>query len=191
MREWGDVIDGGVYAQMLAAAYGVIKYLDPDIMVISAGIAPAGFTDVWDAMDDTAFLRGFLDYQGDRYVDCIGTHANGPDGSGDIDAVTSRHFELAGRSRPLCVTEFGYALPVDNQAPEGFSWIMSHTPESQAQVLTNGLRWAGQAGFVRLVILWNLNFDGAHTDPNAPYALMRNGWSSPAIDSIAQVLQAR
>lgn len=191
MREWGDVIDGGVYAQMLAAAYGVIKYLDPEIMVIAAGLAPAGFTDVWDAMDDMVFLRGFLDYQGEQYADCIGAHANGPEGSVDIDTISTRYFELAGRARPICVTEFGYALPVDNQAPEGFSWIMSHTAERQSHVLADGLRWARQAGFVRLVILWNLNFDGPHTDPNAPYALLRSGWSNPAIDAIASFLAAQ
>jgi hypothetical protein len=191
MREWGDVIDGGVYAQMLAAAYGVIKYLDPTIMVISAGIAPAGFTDVWDAVDDTVFLRGFLDYQGAQYADCLGAHANGPQGSGDIDRIATRYFDLAGHTHPICVTEFGYALPVNGQAPEGFAWIMSHTAERQAQVLVDGLRWSRQAGFVRLVILWNLNFNGAHTDPNAPYALVRSGWTSPAVDAIAQTLQTR
>ena len=37
MREWGDVLDGGVYAQLLAAGYGAVKSIDPAIMVISAG----------------------------------------------------------------------------------------------------------------------------------------------------------
>ena len=55
---------------------------------------------------------------------------------------------------------------------------MSHTPERQAEVLLGGMRWARQSGIVRLVILWNLNFDGPAGDANAPYALVRRGWES-------------
>ncbi len=191
VAEWGDVIDGGVYAGLLAIGYGVTKFIDPSIMVISAGIAPTGFNQQWVAMDDAPFLRQFLDYQGASYADCLGVHANGPDGVGEIDRVGPRYFDLAGQQHPICVTEFGYGLPVDGRAPEGFDWVMSHTPERQAEALTHGLVWAKQSGYARLVILWNLNFDGTTSDPNAPYALVREGWESPAIQAIEQILTAQ
>ncbi|NJM42560.1 MAG: hypothetical protein HC853_18370 [Anaerolineae bacterium] len=189
MAEWGDVIDGGVYAGLLAVGYGVTKFLAPSIMVISAGIAPTGFTREWAAIDDAPFLRQFLDYQGMNYADCIGAHANGPDGVGDIHLVSQRYFDMAGRQHPICVTEFGYGLPVEGRVPEGFDWVMSHTPERQAIVLTTGLDWARRSGYTRLVILWNLNFDGPTSDPNAPYALMRPGQSGQTIEAIQHALK--
>lgn len=181
MREWGDVLDGGVYAQLLAAGYGAVKASDPSIMVISAGVAPTGFSAEWEALDDAVFLRQFIDNNGLDYADCVGAHANGPDGVGEIALIGPRYFDLTERNRPQCFTEFGYAIPVDGRAPEGFGWIMSHTPERQTDVLLGGMRWARQSGFVRLVILWNLNFDGLVGDPNVPYALVRQGWESPMI----------
>ncbi len=184
MREWGDVLDGGVYAQLLAAGYGAVKAIDPLIMVISAGVAPTGMNSQWEAIDDVLFLKQFAANEGPDYADCIGAHANGPDGVGEIQLVVPRQLKTLGHSRPACVTELGYALPIDGRAPEGFGWIMSHTPERQTEVLLGGMRWARQSGVVRLVILWNLNFDGPVGDPNVPYALVREGFESPALKTI-------
>ena len=178
MREWGDAMDGAVYAQLLAVGYGAVKAIDPSIMVISAGLGPTQLNQQWYAVDDAEFLRRLFEYDGLQNADCIGAHANGPDGVGEIQLVGPRYFDLAERGRPLCFTEFGYAIPVDGRAPEGFGWAMSHTPERQVEVLLSGMRWARQSSFVRLVILWNLNFDGSASDPNAPYALVRRGWES-------------
>ncbi|NJM40508.1 MAG: hypothetical protein HC853_06945, partial [Anaerolineae bacterium] len=138
INEWGDVIEGSIYAQLLAVGYGITKFMDPNIMVISAGLAPVSFNKQWQAVDDSVFLSQLLDYQGANYADCIGVHANGPDGVGDIQGMSSHYFELTGQSKPMCVTEFGYAVPVEGQAPEGFSWIMTHTPERQSEVLSGG-----------------------------------------------------
>ena len=63
---------------------------------------------------------------------------------------------------------------------------MSHTPERQAEVLLDGMRWAKQSGTVRLVILWNLNFDGPVGDPNVPYVLVRDSWVSPSVAAMRQ-----
>ena len=186
MREWGDAMDGAVYAQLLAVGYGAVKAIDPSIMVISAGLGPTQLNQQWYAVDDAEFLRRLFAYDGLQNADCIGAHANGPDGVGEIQLVGPRYFDLAARSRPVCFTEFGYALPVDGRAPEGFGWIMSHTPERQAEVLLGGMRWARQSGFVRLVILWNLNFDGPAGDANVPYALVREGWESLVIAVMRQ-----
>jgi hypothetical protein len=189
-REWHDTIDGPKYAQLLAVGYGVAKYLDPSILVISAGIAPTGFNSRWTNVDDGSFLRGMLDYGAAGYLDCLGAHANGPDGVGEIEFVASRYFVAAARSKPLCLTENGVAIPVDGQAPAGFEWAMGHTAEQQAATLTRGIEWARRSGYVQLVILWNLNFDGPPTDPNAPYALVRPGWTSPAVAAIKAALSS-
>ena len=63
--------------------------------------------------------------------------------------------------------------------------------DRQARVLGDDLRRAMQSDFVRLVTLWNLNFDGPPTGPNAPSALVRPNWTSLAVDAIAQERRAR
>jgi hypothetical protein len=186
--EWHDTIDGPKYAQLLSIGYGVTKYLDPSIMVISAGIAPTGFNSLWTNVDDQSFLRGMLDYGAASYLDCVGAHANGPAGVGEIQIVAERYFTLFDQSKPICVTEFGYALPVAGRTPLGFEWAQTHTIEHEVKMLTGGIEWARRIGYVKLVILWNLNFDGPFTDVNAPYALLRPGWVSPAIGAIKEKL---
>jgi len=193
MREWGDALDGGVYALLLAAGYDAVKASDPSIMVISAGVAPTGFSAQWEALDDAVFLRQFIDNGGLDYADCIGAHANGPDGVGEIQLLGPRYFGLTNRSRPICFTEFGYAVPIGDHAPEGFGWIMTHTAERQTEVLLSGMHWARQSGYVRLVFLWNLNFDGLASDPNTPYSLVRAGvgWESPALGEIKKAISQK
>ncbi len=117
IREWGDTLDGVVYTQLLAIGYGVVKHLDPSIMVISAGLAPTGFNTLWTNVDDLGFVRQMLGYQAANYMDCFGAHANGLDGVGEIDLVAQRYFDLLDRRVPVCLTEFGVAVPIQNQAP--------------------------------------------------------------------------
>lgn len=182
--EWNSAISGPAYGLLLQMGYVAAKYVDPSVMVISAGLAPTAFDSVWTHVDDAGFTRRILEWGGGRFFDCFGAHANGPDGVGDIDLVAARYFELNGHRKPVCVTEFGYGLPVQGQSPNGFDWVMSHTPERQAEVLVGGLNWARRSGYARLVILWNLDYDGPPSDPNAPYALIREGWVSPAVEAL-------
>lgn len=187
--EWGDVIDGSIYAGLLAVGYGVTKFLDPSIMVISAGLAPNGLNDKWSAIGDEVFLKQLTEVRGEKYADCIGAHANGPDGVGEIHVMAPRYFDLATQQRPLCFTELGYGLPsADDHTPKGFDWLIGHTAARQAEVLTESLRWARQSGYVRLVILWNLNFDGPTGDPNSAYALVRGETESTVIAAITNLL---
>ncbi|MGE5603182.1 MAG: beta-galactosidase, partial [Nitrososphaerales archaeon] len=54
-REWGKKRpDPAGYARMLKMAYSAIKKVDPDALVITAGMAPTG-TDTNEAMPDTKF----------------------------------------------------------------------------------------------------------------------------------------
>jgi polysaccharide biosynthesis protein PslG len=185
--EWDWQIDGAVYRHLLAAAYITIKAVDPSIMVISGALAPTSTGSVWTHVDDHSFIAKFRRYNGDAYTDCVGAHANGPDGIGNIDRVASNYFHWFDQSKPICVTEFGYGLPVQGQAPAGFAWIMHHTVAEQVSTLTRGFAWARSSGYVRFVIVWNLDYWGSPSDPNAPYALIRLGWESPAIAAIAQL----
>lgn len=183
-REWKDGLDGRRYADLLKTTYVAVKAVDPAIIVISAGIAPTpskgGSRQTY--IDDRvwfgeALARGLADY-----ADCMGAHANGPDGEGDITPVIQRYRAMA--SMPVCVTEFGYALPINGAAVPGFGWAMSHTEAGQAAKLRDGLSWAAQTGIVRIVVLWNLGFGGGSDDSNKLYALR-----DPAVQGVKAMLR--
>ncbi len=189
--EWDWQIDGAVCRQLLASAYVAIKAADPSVMVISGALAPTPPGSMGTHVDDRSFIGKFRRYNGDAYTDCVGAHANGPVGIGDLHRVATNYFEWFDRAKPVCVTEFGYGLPVRGQAPKGFEWIMRHTVAEQVSTFADGFAWAKSSGFVRLVIVWNLDYWGSPSDPNAPYALMRPDWESPALARIAQLLNNR
>ena len=189
--EWDEYIDPIKYRALLAVAYGVTKYLDPGVMVISAGLAPTAEGGRWAHMDDREFLRRMIEADGLRYADCLGAHANGPPGEGELGAVLERYWAVmaeAGELRPVCFTEFGYSVPVQGQAPKGFEWVMAHTPEGQAEALARYVEQARLSARVKLAVVFNLNFDDGVT-PNSIAALSRADYSSPALARLKAVLR--
>ncbi|NJM39252.1 MAG: hypothetical protein HC853_00060 [Anaerolineae bacterium] len=106
--------------------------------------------------------------------------------------LADQYFGLTERTKPVCVTEFGYAIPVLGQMPCGFDFAKSHTAQRQGPHLVQGLDWARQSGFVRLVIVWNLDVYSSTgvTDCNVPYALWRSDWQSPALPLLKTYLAA-
>jgi hypothetical protein len=175
---------GSSFAHFLGMAYAVVKAHSPKTLVISGAIAPTPEGTGWDHVEDQKYLRDMLEYDGANRMDCMGAHANGPDGVGDLGLVVERYRKILEDVRPICITEFGYALPVNGRTPHGFEWAMRHTEQKQVQALAAGVRDARASRNVQLVIVWNLNYDGPHTDMNAPYALIRPGWKSPALETL-------
>jgi hypothetical protein len=188
-----EVRDGINYARytiLLSLGYAVAKTVDPSIMVISAGLAPVDFDSFYTAVDDIGFLEGIAERGAYAYLDCIGAHANGPPGRGDLQSLVEQYHALTGNAKPICVTEFGYALPVQGRLPCGFDWAKLHTAQGQARHLVDGLKWARASGITKLVIVWNLDvyspFDAK--DCNAPYTLSRADWQSPALSALQSYL---
>ena len=81
-----------------------------------------------------------------------------------------------------------------------FSWRMQrsvvrslqHSSAGQTDALLQGARWALARDDVPLVILWNWNyFSPSPADTNAPYALVRPGWRSPALAALRTLLRAQ
>lgn len=153
--------------------------------------------DYFDQMIDA----GFLDY-----CDCVGVHHNGYNiGPGvewdqvedDPTALFRGPFDnphhswsfkstlwgyhnriaAAGSSKPLCVTEFGWASAEGlGGHPPGFEFALDNTLEEQAQWDVQAFYLMRQWGFVRLAFLWNLDFaNKSNNDPtnsNAPYSIV-------------------
>lgn len=155
-------------------------------------------------MDDFGYFdrmvaAGFL-----NYCDCVGAHHNGinmppnvawdegyddpsaqfrgpfdnPDHSWSFKSTLEGYHDrvvAAGSDKPLCVTEFGWASAEGFDGyPPGFEFALDNSLAEQAQWDVEAFQLMRQWGFVRLAVLWNLNFSQlgfGPQDPNAPYAL--------------------
>lgn len=231
-REWTSTggLSAADYVEMLRASHDVIRFLDPNIMIISGALAPTGVNDGIVAIDDFVYTdqliaNGVLDY-----IDCFGAHHNGYNiGPGvpydrvpnDPAALFRGPFENpnhswsfystlntyankianAGSDIPLCVTEFGWAVsgdldmtPVNGQIPN-FEYANDNTLDEQRMFLVEAIELMQEWDFVRLAVIWNLNFGPeANWDlsreyrDNIPYSLIRPNYiPAPAWAFIADM----
>jgi LysM repeat protein len=85
-------IGAASYIELLRHGHDAVKAADPDALIISAGLAPTGFNDAFNAqagnlevnaIDDRVFLRSLYQAGLADYVDAVGAHpmgwANPPD----------------------------------------------------------------------------------------------------------------
>ncbi len=76
-REWGNRVPSGQeYTALLKASYGAIKRVDPDAIVITAGLSPTT-TDNNQATPDLAFYREMYAAGASGSFDMLGVHAAG------------------------------------------------------------------------------------------------------------------
>ncbi len=76
-REWGNRPPNPTeYTELLRRSYQAIKAVDPNALIITAGLAP---TSRWDdvAMPDTVFVQGMYDADAQPYFDALGVHGAG------------------------------------------------------------------------------------------------------------------
>jgi LysM repeat protein len=194
-REWPNgQVNGGNYTQLLAAAYNAIKGANPNTVVISGAPSPTGF---WGGTcqpagcDDNIFIAQMRNAGAANYMDCVGVHYNegilppsarSGDPRGNPNHYTRYYptmVELYGStfpSKPLCFTELGYLSPEGfGPLPGGFAWAADTSLQEHAQWLGDAVRLSRQGGRVRMVIVWNVDFTQYGDDPQAGYAIVRNG----------------
>jgi hypothetical protein len=202
-REWPEgQISGEYYAQMLQMAYNAIKSSNSGVMVISGAPAPTGAEAAYPGrvLNDDNWIRGLVAAGGLQWMDCLGAHYNegivGPgQRSGDPrDNYYTRYFGgmldtywgLVNGQRPICITELGYLTPEGfPPLPSYFAWAQNVTLAQQAAWLAEAAALSSQSGRVRLMIVWNIDFDLYGTDPQAGYAIVRPGGGCPACDALA------
>ena len=192
-REWGDRLDPLAYVTLLEWAYYGIKQIDPNVMVISAGLAPTRWNDWATAVDDWEYLHQMASAGAHRFTDCLGMHFNhgtsSPLEAGEeFERQTLNYYDTFTQQVPICITELGFATPdrTGGHLPPGFEWAAQTSAEQQAQWLVDGFQWAKEhPDVVRLIVVWNLNY---HTDdpdnPNLPYALWSPGGLMPAYHAL-------
>jgi hypothetical protein len=205
-REWpAEHMGGGNYVNMmLAPAYNSIKAANPNVMVISGAPTPTGaFSGCsyqpWLDMtgcDDNVWISQVASAGGARYMDCVGVHYNagatspsaysghpaGSHYSWYFGSMVSTYKRIG---RPLCFTEFGYA--VGPGLPDTFAWANDNTVEEQAAWLAEAARLASGRG-VRLMIVWNVGgFGGGGGDPQGAYGIVRGG-GCPACETLGRAM---
>lgn len=158
------------------------------------------------AIDDFVYFDAMIEAGMLDYADCVGAHHNGynlapnfrwDDVPNDPTATFRGPFdnphhswsfrstleyyanrvELAGGDQKLCVTEFGWASGEDlTGVPAGWDYAVDNTLEEQAQWLYEAATLMEQSKFVRLAIVWNLNYGPSAgwspEDDNVPYSLI-------------------
>lgn len=213
-REWPNgQVNGANYTQLLAKAYNAIKGANAGTMVISAAPAPTGW---WgaagcgaDGCNDDTFLRQMAAAGAANYMDCVGAHHNSGTTSPSVSSgrPEGNHYSwyflptlnlyhgAFGGARKVCFTELGYLTPegypsLASTAP-GFAWAEATTIGQQAQWLAEAASISGNSGKVRLMIVFNIDFDYYGSDPQAGYAIIRKGGSCPACDALGAIMGPR
>jgi len=212
-REWpAGKVSGTEYTKLLKPSYEAIKANNANVMVISAAPSPTGYAGSAGCVqngavhvcNDDVFFKQMADAGAGNYMDCVGLHYNegiiSPTASsGDIRGGYPTYYfgGNIGRARayinqrPICITELGYVSP-EGYGPiaPNFGWGANTTVAQQAQWLAEAASTSAGLGYVRLMIVWNINFtqyDG--NDPQAGYAIIRPGGLCPACTALGSVMK--
>ena len=203
-REWQQgMIDPALYTQLLALSYNAIKSNNPNTIVISAAPAPTGaegafgLDRVW---NDNRYVAGMAAAGARNYMDCLGAHYNegivGPhQTSGDPrGGYYTRYFwgmvntyRSLIPGKPICFTELGYLSPEGFGAlSPNFAWAQNTSVTEQALWIDQVIAIARGSGTVRMVIIWNMDFQGSYgDDPMGGFALIRPDGTCPACNALA------
>lgn len=169
-REWcGRPPNPTEYAALLKASYAKIKSIDPNAIVISAGMTPTSASTDY-AMPDVTFITKMYDAMGNNsaaYFDALGVHAPGykapPEMSPDDvikDPVLSNKEPVTGRvyafrhvedlrkimvargdtAKQVVITEFGWTRDTLHKE---YSWFAVEE-QTQAKYVVGAYTWAKQ-----------------------------------------------
>lgn len=177
-------MSGTRYIELLTAGRNAIKNADSTALVISAGLAPTGYNDRINAIDDRIFLNALFDQGMASLVDGIGVQpdgfANPPDAvcctqspgvdshfdnerfyfQGTINAYRTIANNKGAADLPLWITRFGWGTAEGNAivAPSTENIFMNYTsPAEQATYIVRAFTIAEQTGFIGGMFLYNLN----------------------------------
>jgi hypothetical protein len=213
-REWpSGQISGTSYAQFINFVAPQIKAANANTWVITGAPAPTGYFGggcTPAGCDDKPFIEQMTaaGVFTNPNVDCVGIHYNegiipptqttgDPRGNSEhytryYQAMVDTYSTASGGAKPLCFTELGYLTDDGYQSlaevAQGFAWADETTVAQQAEWLASAAQLSKQQGKVRLMIVFNVDFDTYGADPQAGYAILRVDGSCPACQSLAAVM---
>ncbi|HVU15258.1 MAG TPA: LysM peptidoglycan-binding domain-containing protein [Phototrophicaceae bacterium] len=184
-REWNSTVHplgAASYADLLRGAYAAVKAADASAAVVSAGLAPTGFDDGVNAIDDRQFLSDLYANGLASISDAVGAHpfgfANPPDavccqapaGVAShyghpsfyfLDTLNDYHNIMVmngDTSKLIWVTQFGWGSSEDTSSPPPDSIYFSYTSlAQQAAYIPRAFELGAKSQFVGMMILYNLN----------------------------------
>ena len=191
-REWNSPvhpISAQSYADLLRGAYASLKAADPDAVVVSAGLAPTGFNDGVNAIDDRKFLTALYPLGLSDISDAIGAHPFGFGNPPDsvccdapegvlthyghpsfyfLDTLNDYHkimLDNGDVNTHIWVTQFGWGTSDDTASPSNNSrFITYNSLQKQAQYTARAFELGANSGFVGVMIVYNLNSCAAQPD---------------------------
>lgn len=220
-REWNSSLhplSANSYIELLRVGYTAIKQADPAAVVVSAGLAPTGFNDSINALNDREFLRDMYTAGLANASDAIGAHpkgwANPPDALCCVPPVgVETHYEHPSfyflntlndyrqimldngdRNTSIWVTDFGWGTSEDTTPPGDMHIFVTYTDlQEQAMYVSRGFELGRELGFVGPMFLDNLN--GCQTSgrdiDSCYYSLLGpDGSPRPAFIALANRLNA-
>jgi LysM repeat protein len=186
-REWNTPkgISAASYVELLRLAYTAIKLSDPTAVVVTAGLAPTGFNDGVNAIDDRVYLRQMYAAGVAEWSDAIGAHPNGWANPPDSTCCRNNRPAVPGWDdhpsfffkqtlqdyREIMVqngdsgtyiwaTEFGWGSNdgLNVEPPPDYGFVAYTSLDEQASYLTRAFQLGREWGYVGPMIIWNLNY---------------------------------
>ncbi len=187
-------INAANYVQLLQLSYRTIKDANPDMIVVSGALTPAG--NVGEAaVDDIIYLQQMYDNGAKGFFDALGAHPSGYNCPAKADWRTvsdstamsfrgtfeNRHHSWCfrgtmegyrevmlanGDNKAIIPTEFGWA--VSGNPKPGYEYARDNTPEEQAQWIVEAYEMGKEWGWSGPMFLWNLDY--GVTAPNTELA---------------------
>jgi len=202
-------INAANYVQLLQLSYQTIKEVNPQMIVVSGALTPAG--NVGDAaVDDIEYLQQMYNNGAKGFFDALGAHPSGyncpatadwrsvqdPTATSFRGTFENRHHSWCFRgtmegyravmeangdgNKPIVPTEFGWAVSGNPQP--GYEYARDNTPEEQAKWIVEAYQLANKWGWVGPMFLWNLDY--GVTAPNTELANF-GIIDTPAYDQLA------
>jgi hypothetical protein len=188
-------INAANYVQLLQLSYQAIKNVNPEMIVVSGALTPAG--NVGEAaVDDIDYLNQMYANGAKGFFDALGAHPSGYNCPARSDWRTvsdstatsfrgpfeNRHHSWCFRgtmegyrevmvangdgNKVIIPTEFGWA--VSGNPKPGYEYARDNTPEEQAQWIVEAYQLGKEWGWVGPMLLWNLDY--GVTAPNTELA---------------------
>jgi spore germination protein YaaH len=178
-------INAAKYVQLLQMSYQGIKSVNPDMIVVSGALTPAG-TVGEAAVDDIEYLNQMYANGVKGFFDALGAHPSGyncpatadwrsvqdPTATSFRGPFDNRHHSWCFRgtmegyrevmvangdgNKAIVPTEFGWAVSGNPQP--GYEYARDNTPEEQAQWIVEAYQLAKEWGWVGPMFLWNLDY---------------------------------
>jgi hypothetical protein len=103
--------------------------------------------------------------------------------------MVNTYWDAFGGRLPLCFTGLGYLSPEGlGPPPSVFAFSGGTTVAEQAQWLAEAVSLAAASGKVKLIIVWNVDFETYGEDPQAGYAIIRPDGTCPACETLQEAM---